>query len=482
VPDIIPPVEIEKELCKRSLHEFVIHAWDTIEPDTKFVDGWHIEMICNYLENLVSGNIRNLIINIPPRHMKSLMVNVLFPAWLWTFKPETKFLFSSYAEDLTIRDSQLCRKLITSEWYQKRWPLHLEKDQNRKDRFTNEKGGVRLSVSVGGGAMGEGGDYVIVDDPLQAADANSEAKRNYVNDWWSNTMSTRLNNPRTGRKVVIMQRLHEDDLTGYLLRGKERYELLCLPAEYEGNRYDSTIGLSDPRKVQNELLWPGQFNQDAIDSLKNQLSELGVAGQLQQRPSPVAGNIFKKDWFQSRYLNTDVVARYISWDTALSVSEEAARTSWVVGELTSDYRLFIREVGFDKLDFPALEAKIKEVANKYRFELRGVIIESKASGISVLQTLSQSQETWLAELLVPFTPTVDKVTRAFNASLWCEKSCIELPPPSEEYNWLFNFEEELFSFPNSKYKDSTDAFNQLVLYLENYLSEGYRTRIGIGEK
>lgn len=483
--DLLPKLptqkQVEQELCKRSLHEFVIHAWKIVEPETVFKDNWHIEAICNYLEATLRGDFRNLIINIPPRHMKSLLVNVFFPAWVWTFAPSKKFLFASYGEDLAIRDSQKCRDLIQSNWYQNRWELPLKSDQNRKDRFTNVKEGYRISVGVGGSATGEGGDFIIVDDPLKAQDANSDASRNFVNSWYDNTISTRLNNPSTGVKILIMQRLHEDDLTGHLLK-KGKWELLCLPAEYEGERFISSLGFKDPRKSQNELLWKEQFDEAAIEDLKSQLSELGVAGQLQQRPTPVAGNIFKKDWFYSRYLNTSVVGRWISWDTALSVSEEAARSSCVVAELTEDYRLFIREVYYDKLDFPALEAKVKEYAKKYRYELRGVIIESKASGISILQTLAQSADPWLAELLVPFTPTVDKITRAFNASLWCEKGCVMLPPPAEEFPWLFNFEEEIFSFPNSKYKDSTDAFNQVVLYLENYLSEGYRTRIGIGEQ
>lgn len=408
--------------------------------------------------------------------MKSLLVNVFFPAWVWTFAPEKKFLFSSYAEDLAIRDSVACRKLITSQWYQDRWSLELLKDQNQKSRFENKKSGYRISVGVGGGATGEGGDFIITDDPLKAQDANSDAVRNGVNFWWDNTMSTRLNDPQTGVKIVIQQRLHEDDLTGHLLKGKEKYELLVLPAEYEGIRFKSSIGFTDPREEIGELLWKDRFGNDEIQSLKNQLSELGIAGQLQQRPTPISGNIYKKEWFINRDSITDFVARYISWDTASSISEGAAYTSCTVGELTPDYRLFIREVYREKLAFPQLRNAIEEMAKKYKHELRGIIIESKSSGISVIQTLQQSTDESIQGLLVPFTPTSDKVSRAFNASIWCENGSVLLPPPDENFKWLFDFEEELFNFPNSKYKDQVDSFNQLILYLEHYLAEGKRYR------
>jgi predicted phage terminase large subunit-like protein len=468
--------EIEKELCKRSFHEFVTHAFPIVEPNTEYQDNWHIEAICMYLEAILKGDIRNLIINIPPRHMKSLLVNVLFPAWVWTFAPEKKFLFASYAQDLANRDSQLCRTLITSPWYQSKWQVTLKNDENRKDRFANTTGGHRISVGVGGAATGEGGDFIIVDDPIKAQDASSDLIRTTANLWWDNTMSTRGNNPKTVAKIVIMQRLHEDDLTGHLLEGEEKYEHLCLPAEYDGIRFVSSIGFVDPRKKEGELLWEGRFGRKEIDSLKNQLSESGVAGQLQQRPSPKEGFIFQKDWFSNRTQETDFVARYISWDTAGSDAEGSAYSSCVVGELTPDYRLFIREVYRGRLNFPDLENKVIEIATRYKYGLKQVVIENKSSGQALVQSLVQTAEPWLSEIIFPFQPKTGKENRADAASLWCEKGMVTLPPPSDENSWLFDFEAELFSFPNSKYKDQVDAFDQLVNFLQYMLAEGYRSK------
>jgi len=472
-------IQIDSELCKRSFYHFVKKAWFIVEPATEFVDNWHIKLICEYLEACVRGEVRNLIINIPPRHMKSLLVNVFFPAWVWTFAPEKKFLFSSYAEDIAIRDSVNCRKIIQSDWYRLRWKMELSSSQNQKSKFENTKSGYRLSIGVGGGATGEGGDFIVVDDPIKAKDAYSDSIRDGVNEWWSNTMSTRLNNPKTGVRIVIMQRLHENDLTGYLLKGKEKYEHVVLPAEYEGVRYQSSINLNDPRKTDGELLWPDRFGEKELQSLKASLSERGVASQLQQRPSPIAGNIFKREWFSNRYAIEKPVATFISWDTALSDSENAAYSSCVVGQLSSDYRLFIKEVYRGKLQFPQLKLTVEDFARKYKDTLYGVIIENKVSGISINQTLQQSTEDWLKSLIIPFKPTLSKEGRAINCSLWCENQSVVLPPPSEKTEWLFDFENELFNFPNSDYKDQTDAFTQLVHYLENYLAEGMKYRTGV---
>jgi len=411
--------------------------------------------------------------------MKSLLVDVFFPAWVWTFAPEKKFLFASYAEDIAIRDSQSCRKIIQSAWYKERFPhVELSPSQNQKSKFENTKTGFRLAIGVGGGATGEGGDFIICDDPIKAKDANSDQIRETVNLWWDDTMSTRLNNPKSGVKILIMQRLHADDLTGHLLKGKEKYEHLVLPAEYEGIRYTSSIGLNDPRTEEGELLWPNHYGAKEIETLKNSLSERGIASQLQQRPSPIAGNIFKREWFTNRYILPEhqVIATFCSWDTALSESEKAAYSALVVGQLDGNYRLHIKEVYRDKLAFPQLQEKVIAFAEKYKSTLYAVLIENKASGISICQTLQQSTDEWLSGLITPIKVTSGKENRAINASLWCEKGCVVMPPPEIGYQWLFDFEEEVFHFPNSDYLDQTDALSQLIYYTENYLAEGLRAR------
>lgn len=223
--------EIDQERASRSLREFVRQAFAIIEPSTPFVPGWHIDAIIEHLEGITFGHIRNLLINVPPRHMKSLLVSVLWPAWEWIRFPERRFLYSSYAAQLSIRDSVKCRRLIESPWYQERWGDHyaLTGDQNTKGRFENDRSGYRLSTSVGGAATGEGGDRVVCDDPHNVQEAESDSVRKGTTDWWDVVMSTRVNDPRSAAKVVVMQRCHQRDLSGHLLE-QGGWEHLRLPA------------------------------------------------------------------------------------------------------------------------------------------------------------------------------------------------------------------------------------------------------------
>jgi hypothetical protein len=223
--------EIDRELAKRSLREFVCLAWEIVEPSTPFVPGWHIDAIIEHLEAVTRGQIRNLLINVPPRHMKSLLVSVFWPAWEWIRFPERRWLYSSYAASLSTRDSVKCRRLIESPWYQRLFGsiFTLTSDQNTKGRFDNNRSGYRLSTSVGGAVTGEGGDRIVCDDPHNVQEADSDSVRKGTLDWWDMVMSTRMNDPKTSSKVLVMQRCHQQDLSGHLLE-QGGIEHLCLPA------------------------------------------------------------------------------------------------------------------------------------------------------------------------------------------------------------------------------------------------------------
>ena len=211
---------LKAEKARRSLKQFVIQAWPTLEPETEFVDGLHIDAICSHLQAVSEGRIANLIINVPPGHAESLLIAVFWPAWNWIDHPELRWLFSSYREPLATRDSVKCRRLIESAWYQQRWGdrYRLSEDQNQKHRFEHDRTGYRVVVPMSAGT-GERGDYVVVDDPHSVDQAESDAERIRAVDWWNGSMSTRLNDLSRGHKIVIQQRLHESDLSGDLLRG-----------------------------------------------------------------------------------------------------------------------------------------------------------------------------------------------------------------------------------------------------------------------
>lgn len=483
----------DKELAERHLSDFIEQAWHVVEPGKTYIHGWHIDAITEHLEAVTHGEIRNLIINIPPRHMKSLNVAVFWPAWTWTFDPSVQWLFSSYAEKLAVRDSVKCRRLLQSNWYQERWGdvWEFAGDQNQKMRYENDHAGYRIATSVGGTGTGEGGDIIVVDDPIKRGDAYSDVIREGVNDWWDETMSTRLNDPKTSAKVIIMQRLHEDDLTGHLEEkmkdGGERYEMLVLPAEYEPNRCMTVMGAPDPRSEPDELLWPERFGREEIEQLKKTLGEFGTAGQLQQRPSPAGGGIFKEEWWaegRNRYDATDrgwinrTVQRWMFFDTALKDKQENDPSACAVIDLMPDYSIVLRHVWRDKIQSAQLPAKIETLATRYNedLKLQGVVIEDKGSGTTAIQTLRSSSPAWLAEMIFAFQPLGSKPYRARLASIWCERDCVWFPHPSDAVPWWSDFEDELFKFPNSRNDDQVDVLVMAVLYLEHYLAEGWYGR------
>jgi len=475
---VISLAELDGERCRRDFHAFVVDAWPYVEQTTVYVDGWHIRMLCDYLQALAEGKIpsNNLMINIPPRHMKSRLCNVFFPAWIWARDQGAKFLCFSYSSNLTERDSRDCRKLIDSRWYQERFHVQINPRNDKVDQFENMYGGYRYCFGTGGSIAGQGGDYLIIDDPLEISKANSKAERGHVNDVYDQAISQRGNDPKTVRQILIMQRLHDEDLCGHLIERGDPWEQLILPAEYEGvKRFTSSIRRADPRKEEGELLWPERFGPEELAKLKLPLSAIGVAGQFQQRPSPLVGAIFKKSWFEQRVFSVECVGRYFSWDTANSIEDTAAYTCGIVGELAPDYRLFIRSVWRDRIEFPQLQYAVESQVKRYGGKmLKDIIIENKVSGVQVIQSMKQISA--YADNVVPFNPKGDKIARAYEAAKWCEKGMVVLPPPSEQTQWMADFEDEIFTFPNSKFKDQVDALSQLCDYLSFYLSEGLTAR------
>jgi predicted phage terminase large subunit-like protein len=323
------PTMIDAERARRHLRVYIEQAWPVLEPGTPFVPGFHIDAIADHLEAITHGHLQRLLINIPPRHMKSLAVAVFWPTWEWLHAPHRRWLFASYAQALSIRDSLKCRRLIDSPWYRARWGhvYQLTSDQNLKQRFENNRTGYRIATSVGGMVTGEGGDRIVVDDPHNVRDAPSDAVRTRTLQWWDQAMSTRLNDPRTGAFVIVMQRVHQQDLAGHVLE-QGGYEHLCLPAEFDGRKTVTLCGWTDPRTEAGELLWPERFTRVDLDALKRQLGSYGASGQLQQQPVPAGGGMFKRAWFHLvDAMPVDIHSRCRFWDCAATVGGG----DWTVG-------------------------------------------------------------------------------------------------------------------------------------------------------
>jgi len=468
-----------------SLHNFVRQAWHVVEPATPFIDGWHIGAICEHLEAVMAGEIRHLVICMPPRHAKSLVVSVMWPVWTWTFRPSFRWLFSSYSAGLSIRDSLKSRRIIQSLWYQSHYGkvFKLTGDQNAKARFENDKTGYRLATSVGGAATGEGASGVVVDDPHHVMQVESDTKREAVLEWWDQAMSTRLNDPKKDHKIIIQQRVHENDLAGHVMESGD-YEILKLPAEYELNEYITCIGWQDPRTKEGELLWPQRVGPTEIEGAKRTLGSYGYAGQYQQNPVPREGGMFKKSWW--RYYKTlprlARVEQYI--DSAFKTGVEndySAIATWGMNGL-GDY--FLIDFWMDRKTYPELMQRIHLEHKKWRHlgQVVPIIIEDKASGQSALQTLRQPMPT-IEGLILPALPVIpfpapgiesekeiaklSKAARAEGTTPLVQAGQVWLPSPlNHDIPWLDQWLDDHEKFPVAKHDDDVDTTSMALTRLK----------------
>lgn len=293
----------EIDRLESDLMAYTKAAWHVIEPGRDFVPNWHLGAVAEHLQAVTGGEITRLLINMPPRCMKSLSVSVFWMTWEWTHNPFTQWLFLTYHKDLCTRDSLRCRRLILSRWYRERWGhvYQLASDQRTKVNFENNRSGIRVAQTMSG-SRGKGGDRIVVDDPHNTKEAESPVQRATTLRDWDEEISTRLNDPTAGAYVVMMQRLHQKDLTGHILDQADDtdWEHLMLPMEYDPKRSCVTVlGDVDPRKKAGAPLWPARFPKDATAyrEMRRKLGPYGVAGQWQQNPVARAGGQFERAWF-----------------------------------------------------------------------------------------------------------------------------------------------------------------------------------------
>ena len=454
---------VRRQLCLTSFKDFVRLAWPVVLPSSEFVPNWHLGVICDHLQAVSEGRIKNLLINIPPRHAKSVIVAVMWPAWVWgACNPGWQVLCGSYSQELTMRDSVRCRDLILSPWYQRimRPTWQLASDQNVKHYFVNTAKGFRFSLSVGSQATGWGGDCVMVDDPLNVRDQWSKLAREEAIRWWDKTMSTRYNDAKRFSKVIVMQRLHMEDLAGHVLH-QGGYEHLCLPSEFEtANRSRTCIGWSDPRTTEGELLFPQLFAKRELDDQRKILGSGDYAGQFQQRPADAEGAIFKRKWFgyyqvspgESRVqtiTRLGIRAAIQYWDTAYEDGEENDYSACVTMGIGAT-SLFVLEVFREQMQFPDLKRVCRQQFDKWL--PAGVYVEAKASGKSLVQELRRDTALPIIEVQVDR----DKVSRAHAITPTVEAGRVLLPDSAA---WVGDFVDELCTFPKATHDDMVDAFN-----------------------
>lgn len=454
--------------------EFARQAWEIVEPGTPLRWNWHLDAICEHLEAVTDGRIKRLLINVPPGHMKSLLVSVFWPAWVWATRPEWRALFASYASELAIRDSVKCRTLLESEWFQDGFvqgEWRLAGDQNVKSYYVNDRTGFRIALSVGGKTTGFRGDAIVIDDPLNAMDAYSKASRDACLLWWDQAMSNRLSDMRKGAVVVIMQRLHEEDLSGHLLK-RGGWEHLCLPSEFEPARRNTTaIGWTDPRQEPAEPLFPDMFPPEVLADAKTTLGSAGFAGQHQQSPMPADGGMFKRSWWRYwRRAHEDEIpeladrtvvlpAKFdrviLSWDCAFKKTSESDKVAGGVWATVGANR-FLIDLAWDRMSFSETCSRLKAQAAAYPLA-REKLVEDKANGPAVIDTLKDE-----VSGVIAVNPEGGKEARAAATSPQVEAGNVFLPLHAK---WRDAYVEEHASFPKGAHDDAVDQQSQALLRL-----------------
>ncbi len=491
------------------LLRFVKHFWHILEPQTVFVDGWPLEAICDHLQAVSEGRITRLLINVPPGFMKSLLTDVFWPAWEWaTVGAHLRYVAFSYSADLTERDNGRFGRLISSQEYQELYGDTVQLTKMGMKLVSNSATGWKRASSVGGVGTGERGNRVILDDPHNIKEGDSEIIRTETVRWFRESMQNRLNNMEEDAIIVIMQRVHGDDVSGVILSEGMDYVHLMIPMEYDYDRQTddefnprtTSIGWYDPRYDEGEpdevnglLAWPDRFSERVYARLTVDMTAYSIAGQYQQQPAPRGGGIFKREWWKlwegndGKPYPSNVEYVVASLDSAFTKEERndpSALTIWGIFQNEEGYNRVIllnawrKHLEFSGVRMPALpnESKgqwivrtqstwgllewIKFSCEKYKVDL--LLIEAKASGMSAAQEIQNRYgRLGFGVQLCPVKGS--KEARAYAAQPTFSRGLVYAP----EFDWSDMVISEMESFPKHKYDDLTDSTTQAIKYLRD---------------
>jgi predicted phage terminase large subunit-like protein len=446
----------ERVKLQRSSADFFRVAWNVLEPGKPIEWSWHYDLIGEWLHAAFLKQVTRLIINVPYRSAKSNQVTISWPAWCWTMKPELCFLGASYSDQLSSDHSVKRRRLIESAWYQSLWPLEFSRDTNRQDQYRNVKTGEMIATSVGASATGRGGDILILDDAMNAADAMSLAKQKQLHDWFPNVFRSRLNDPATGVIIVIEQRTGEKDMTGWLLKNEpDQWTHIVVPTQCdEVKTYSFPISKREFVREVGDVLQPARHTPEVIATRK--IHSRTWATQDQQRPAPDSGIVFKREWWRFRKVPRAQYNQIItSWDFAVEGNSKSDFNCGVcVGVFGAEIDLL--DVFKERLPFTEQLKAFKSFSAKHP-QARRHLIEKKANGPAIISTIK-------AEVagVIAIEPTGSKLQRADAATPEVEAGNVYL---MEDAPWVHDFIESLTVFPNGSNDDDVDAFDQAVNWL-----------------
>ncbi|WP_253300202.1 phage terminase large subunit [Wolbachia endosymbiont of Chironomus riparius] len=447
--------------------KFIELCFQTVVPGYEYHHYQYIKVIANILEAAGMSEIRRIIFNMPPRSMKSICISVAWPAWILGNLPTARIIVASYSRLLSEKHSLDTRCVMQSDWYQELFPqVKLSKDQNTKYKFQTVQRGFRIATSIGGTLTGEGGDFIIVDDPLNPVQALSETFRKRAINWFDQTLVTRLNDRKKGVIVLVMHRLHQEDLTGHLLsKPKNIWHHICLPmiaekeqkiALDEGNTYSRKEG---------QLLYP--LDKEEVETIKIELGSYAFAAQYQQNPISLSSGIIRQEWLK-RYKNLPDNLFYVtqSWDTAISTnnsSDFSVCTTWA----KIDNKFYLIDVYRAKLEYPKLKEQVLSLAQ--RWNPHAILIEAKASGQQLLQELKLNSDLPIISII----PKGDKLSRFHQIVSLIESGRIFVP---QNAIWLSDFEYEMLMFPETHYDDQIDSTVQYLQWVRKINNNIMRIR------
>jgi predicted phage terminase large subunit-like protein len=448
------PAEYET-LLRQDFTTFATRCFYDLNPQTEFAMNWHVEIIAAKLTAVRDGKIRRLIINLPPRHLKSLLASIAFPAWCLGHDPSAQILCVSYAQGLADKLARDCRSIMLNPWYRRIFPTRLAQHRQAVQEFITTRQGYRLATSNGGVLTGRGAGIIVIDDPLKPEEALSDAQRQAANEWYDHTLYSRQNDKQHSAIVIIMQRLHEDDLIGHVL-GQEAWEVVSFPAiaeQDEVHEIETIWGPRTFRRQRGEALHPEREPLDTLDRIRCTVGEYNFAGQYQQSPAPLGGGLVKEEWFK-RYgekERPETFERIVqSWDTAnkaTELSDFSVCTTWGI----KGKNLYLLSVLRKRLEYPALKRAVRE--QQTLFNANVVLIEDKASGTQLIQELITDGFHGATR----YQPDCDKIMRMHAQTGLIENGFVYIPQTAP---WLAEYLHEMGVFPKGRHDDQVDSTAQ----------------------
>ena len=440
---------------RRDFNIFAERVFAELNPATPYLDNFHIGIIAEHLEKVRRGEITRLIINVPPRSLKSLLASVAFPAFVLGHDPTKKIICASYGQELADDLARDCRQVMQQPWYRSLFPrAHLAPSRQAVHAFETTVGGYRLATSVGGVLTGFGADVIVIDDPIKPDEALSEVERNRANQWFSHTLITRLKDKAEGAIVVVMQRLHEDDFVGHILE-LDDWEVVSFSAiaqEDEVHTVTTPFGAYTHHRAEGGALHPAREPIGLLEAMRRRLGSEHFAAQYLQSPVPPGGGRIKGAWFPRYEVAPAPLERIIqSWDTASKAKEMAdfsVCTTWGV----KDKHYYLLNVLRRRLEFPELKAAVIAQARLYPSPV--ILIEDKGSGTALVQELRRENIA-----VTPYEPKGDKIFRMEGQTALIENGFVHIP---REAHWLEEFLHEVMMFPKGRHDDQIDSMSQAL--------------------